>query len=427
MLLTRRILLLGALFSLAALPPFARRSCAGAAREGIYAFFDGNGQAVPDAKASAAEIPVVRSASEVSAEALPPVAFTSDESISPLLVKAVDGARTSVQLILYDFNLSDVLAAIERARGRGVAVQVVLDEGHAFPSKPGSQAGPQIQALLKGSGIEAKVLRGLNGFGVMHNKIGIFDGRSVEFGSFNWTQSANTKNYENALFTTDPKRVVLYQRYWDWIWSNAQPADGPHGAPALSPGPPQAGGKPIGFNGASFPPAVFSPGGGTMDMILSAIRASRSTIDIAMFSFTQQEVDDALLERKQAGVQVRLVVDLSQSRTSPEVIKFLQAKGFDLRLCGGKGGLGVMHNKYAVFDGALLETGSYNWTKNAEENNFENADFSDDAPLVSAFAKNFEGLWKAAKPAADFPAGEGGGSSSGSGSRPSSFLPKPVR
>jgi phosphatidylserine/phosphatidylglycerophosphate/cardiolipin synthase-like enzyme len=262
----------------------------------------------------------------------------------------------------------------------------------------------------------------------MHNKIGIFDGRSVEFGSFNWTQSANTKNYENALFTSDPKRVELYQRYWDWVWSNAQPADGPHGAPSLTPGPPEADGKPIGFNGASFPLAVFSPGGGTMDMILSAIRASRSTIAIAMFSFTQQEVADALLERKQAGVQVRLVVDLSQSRTSPTVIDFLRKNGFDLRLSSGKGSLGVMHNKYAVFDGALIETGSYNWTKNAEENNFENADFSNDAPLVSAFAKNFESLWNVAKPAADAPPGSpGGSSSSGSGSRSSSFLPKTAR
>lgn len=382
---------------------------------GLGSLFDGSGPAVPDIQASAVDAPALPSGSEVSETSLPPVAFTSDSPISPLLVRAIDGARMSLQLLLYDFNLPDVLSAIQRARERRVAIQVVLDEGHAFPSKPGWSPSPQIQDLLGDSGIEVRVLRGLANYGTLHNKIGIFDQRSVEFGSFNWTKSADTKNYENALFTTDPKRVALYRRYWDWVWSNAQPADGPHGAPSLSAGPPQAEDKPVGFNGASFPPAAFSPGGGTLDMILEAIRSSRASIDIAMFSFTQQEVADALLEQKQNGVRVRLVVDKSQSRSSPAVHNFLRSNGFELRVCSGKGDMGVMHNKYAVFDGALLETGSYNWTKNAESNNFENADFSDESSLVGAFAKNFEALWDIAKPDDGGPAPPGGSSSSKSG------------
>ncbi len=89
-------------------------------------------------------------------------------------------------------------------------------------------------------------------------------------------------------------------------------------------------------------------------------------------------------------MRVRLVFDRAQFGQLEEMRWFVE-QGFDLRLSNGLDGeRGVQHNKFAVFDGLLLETGSYNWTQNARENNFENLQFFNEAARVAAYAAYFE-------------------------------------
>ncbi len=57
-----------------------------------------------------------------------------------------------------------------------------------------------------------------------------------------------------------------------------------------------------------------------------------------------------------------------------------------------------MHHKFALFDGARLMTGSYNWTRSAAQHNHENLVVSDDHELVGAFGKTFERLWASFEP-----------------------------
>jgi mitochondrial cardiolipin hydrolase len=55
-----------------------------------------------------------------------------------------------------------------------------------------------------------------------------------------------------------------------------------------------------------------------------------------------------------------------------------------------------MHNKFAIFDGKLLLRGSYNWTENAEDYNWENVIILDDTSVVRAYREQFEKMWKKA-------------------------------
>ena len=52
-----------------------------------------------------------------------------------------------------------------------------------------------------------------------------------------------------------------------------------------------------------------------------------------------------------------------------------------------------MHHKFAVFDRELLLTGSYNWTRSAANQNYENIIVTDDARLATTFANVFEQYW----------------------------------
>ncbi|MBI5208813.1 MAG: hypothetical protein HY927_02425 [Elusimicrobia bacterium] len=324
---------------------------------------------------------------------LPRAAFLGKTAVSPLLVTAIDATRTSLKLLLYDFSLPDVSLAIERAVARvpAVEVMVVLDQNHVFPAN-GRRRNPVIAKLLADRRIQARIIRGLGDFGIMHDKIGIFDGKLVETGSYNWGTSPEKSNHENAVFTDDPSRVAAYAAHWKWVWENAYAPDAPRPPIEVAPGPPADPSGGVSFQGVGFPGQVFSPNGGAARSLLAAIRLSKATIDVAMFSFTSKELAEALWERRQAGVRVRLLLDRKQARNPSSVLPFLREKGFDVLLGDGRTKAGVMHNKFTVFDGAMVETGSYNWTTNAEYYSFENAAFLVDPADVAAFQEYFDWL-----------------------------------
>jgi len=50
---------------------------------------------------------------------------------------------------------------------------------------------------------------------------------------------------------------------------------------------------------------------------------------------------------------------------------------------------GLLHDKFAVIDGELVITGSYNWTESANEANFENAVFIACPAIAQAYTDEF--------------------------------------
>ena len=54
-----------------------------------------------------------------------------------------------------------------------------------------------------------------------------------------------------------------------------------------------------------------------------------------------------------------------------------------------------MHHKFALADGSILLTGSYNWTRSAAHDNEDNFVITGDRRFVKAFARQFEKLWEA--------------------------------
>lgn len=139
--------------------------------------------------------------------------------------------------------------------------------------------------------------------------------------------------------------------------------------------------------------AYFSPGGGIQEQILRRVHEAESTIDIAMYSFTSGALAKALVDAHERGVKIRVIRDASQSSNKHDENSFLVAHGIEVREMGGNG-RGSFHDKFAIFDDKLLETGSFNWTANGEKYNHENVIFFTDPELIRAFKQEFEKLWK---------------------------------
>jgi phosphatidylserine/phosphatidylglycerophosphate/cardiolipin synthase-like enzyme len=364
------------------------------------AFFDG-AAATPERPADIPPAVAPRGETvSLNGVSLPARIFNDKGSIADQLVRAIDSSRVSIDIAIHGLALREIAAALVRAKKRGVRVRIVMNQTHVWPEKQRDTRTPEVQQLID-LGFEMKMLRGADQFGVMHNKIAIFDGQILETGSFNWTHAAETWHWENAMFHAEQARVAAYQAYWNWMWSVSSnigkrapapyvpPAENdPNPHPGLPPAP-QDPARPVHFNGELFPGQAFSPLGVT-EHLVRAIDLSRKSVDLANFSFTSEALRDALLRAKERGVKVRIVFDAQQYKYLSEMHWFAD-NGFDILLVAGRAGdRGVMHNKFAIFDGALVEAGSFNWTRNGEKNNYENSMFLDAPDDVAGYLAYYE-------------------------------------
>lgn len=346
----------------------------------------------------ASAAPGLKATASATVQPTPPAAsgaenlFTGQGSdLSAVLVGEINGARKSIQAALYELDLPNVSQALLAAFRRGVNVQIVMDYGTTFPGQ-GKTRDQALQDLID-AGVAIRVLKGFGSYGIMHNKFAVYDGNLLETGSYNWTQSSNVNDYNNVIARTDAGLIASFQNYWEWMWDAATPvADAQNGvAPPSVTTPPAATGSGPSFKGRSFPSCTFSPNGGTTDQLVSLISLSQKTIDIAMFAFTSKPVAQALVQAAHRGVEVRFLQDRSEAPYSQD--KTLLGAGIPVRILSGISGKGVMHDKVGIFDGEMVETGSFNYSGNAQANNFENAVYDAAPATVSAFEGEFNALF----------------------------------
>jgi len=121
--------------------------------------------------------------------------------------------------------------------------------------------------------------------------------------------------------------------------------------------------------------------------IISAIASAQSRILVAMYSFTDDEIGQALMQAHQRGVKVYVLLDDGQDSDSQgREFPRLQDAGIPI---GVEHLNGLLHHKFAVVDGDLVITGSYNWTDSADTRNFENAVFITCKEIAASYADEF--------------------------------------
>jgi len=143
------------------------------------------------------------------------------------------------------------------------------------------------------------------------------------------------------------------------------------------------------FTGADVD-VYFSPRGYCEAAIICQITSSQSTIDIAMYSFTSEPIAGALVDARNRGVFIRVLLDTQQAGSRYSRVDYLDENGIEVRV---EDWSGYMHHKFAVIDSSTLIVGSYNWTANAEESNNENLLIIRDDSLSMVFLDEFQGMW----------------------------------
>jgi hypothetical protein len=126
--------------------------------------------------------------------------------------------------------------------------------------------------------------------------------------------------------------------------------------------------------------------------ILHEIRKATATIHIAVAWFTDANIFNLLCDKSKEGVRVELMIfNDSINRNSPiDYQQLVEAGGMFLMVGDKKRRSAIMHNKFCVIDTNTVINGSYNWSKQAQEN-WENIVVVSDAPeLARQYIDEFE-------------------------------------
>ena len=127
-------------------------------------------------------------------------------------------------------------------------------------------------------------------------------------------------------------------------------------------------------------------------------KASRS-IDVAVYRFNHPGLARDVAAALALGVKVRLVLDRNKYEESASTRALFAGAAIPFRLLYGRQGAGTkMHHKFAILDEQTVLTGSYNWTLESEEQNFENLIILRESDQVKTYREEFESLWAAAAP-----------------------------
>jgi phosphatidylserine/phosphatidylglycerophosphate/cardiolipin synthase-like enzyme len=126
---------------------------------------------------------------------------------------------------------------------------------------------------------------------------------------------------------------------------------------------------------------LFSPRGGCTEAIVRELRKAQRSICVQAYSFTHAEIAKALVDAHRRGVKVAVMLDKSQQTEKYSEADFTSNAGIPTSIDAAHA---IAHNKIMIIDEATVITGSFNFSKAAEQRNAENLVIFHDSPTLAA-------------------------------------------
>ncbi len=135
---------------------------------------------------------------------------------------------------------------------------------------------------------------------------------------------------------------------------------------------------------------AFCPSPTCVSLTVSALDTAKSRVWVAMYSFTNDTLAQALIRAEERGVDVKVILESQQAGSKYSKHPGLMQAGIPLKFDSNPQ---LMHNKFAVVDSDWVITGSMNWTQNGVNENNENVNVINSNEMNSAFAAEFKRIW----------------------------------
>ncbi|MCK5796762.1 MAG: hypothetical protein KAI47_06255 [Deltaproteobacteria bacterium] len=352
------------------------------------------------------------------------VVFAPAQRHEDRVVELIKGAKHSIDIAMYNFKHSGILAALRDAIAtRHVKVRMIY---HGAQNDRNDPAGSR-SAGLEEAGVDVRFATKSK---VMHHKFMIVDGPRAEddgtiakeraktawlvSGSGNW---ALGNHDENTLFLTGTPELVQhfqseFNRLWTYSWDFSWKSFDYRPAAVLDPttfvdDPNEA----TFFTSSNMKENMsFTVKSGSAVVghaIAAELEKATTSIDIASGHMRSQIVYDTLVRIAKdptKHVAIRVYVDGQEYTTSTYKAYYayrLHAAGIPIKFKyyayrWDYHYAPQMHNKYFIIDGKTLLSGSYNLSENAEIGSIENvieikgSAFQD---VIKRYSADFSRLW----------------------------------
>ena len=292
------------------------------------------------------------------------------------LTAFINTTQTSVDMAIYQLDLPNVTQALLDAKKRGATVRVVTDIDILNDPKE-NPSFKQLQA----AGI---TVVGGNSNGIMHNKFVVVDKAVVWLGSWNFTTNDTYRYNNNGILIQSKDLAQNYTATFEKMFVDKKFA-----------GQRKAGGTTpkLTINGIAVE-NYFAPEDKVVDKIVPRLQAATQKIDFMAYSFTEDHIGQAVLDRGKAGVRVRGVFENTGSETQFSEYGAMKKAGLDVLQDGNPY---LMHHKVFIIDDKTVIFGSFNFSQSANTENDENLIIVDDPSLAAQFTAEFGRVYATAK------------------------------
>lgn len=295
-----------------------------------------------------------------------------------VFIKLVSQAKKTLDIAIFDIEEENTCKALIKAKKRGVKVRIVTDSDSLNDKVKFSQPRQVIEDMKKAGIPIVDDQRS----GLMHHKFAIIDDEIVLTGSLNLTVNALFRDNNNALKIVSKELAQSYKAEFERLFTEKIFGPNDHAVPY----------KTVNVAGAEIS-VYFSPKGGTSQATLDEIKKAKKSIKFMTFSLTDKDVLDTLIAKNKEGVHIEGIFDgcmiskysLYYTLLKKEILVYID------------GNQALLHNKVFIIDDSTIITGSYNFSKNAENNNNENTLIIKSPRLAVSYNEEFKKLAHASK------------------------------
>lgn len=307
---------------------------------------------------------------------------TTIDDVTTEIIDRINSAQHTIDVCMYNNSRATFVNALRNAQNRGVTVRYVA-------ALDASNDALQIS-------LNFPVIYG-NSSAIMHNKFMVIDQNDkdncwVMSGSMNWTDVNMNNDFNNILFIQDQSLAKSYTLEFAEMWGSN---DVPPNPSASRFGAEKRDNTAHHFViGGHAVESYFSPSDHTGLKIENAISSSQSELLFALFSFTKNELGEAIVQEHNQNVPVRGMIE-NVNDVGCE-FDYMYGSGVNVR---DHTLPGQLHHKYCVIDAydtasdPTVVTGSHNWSYTAESANDENTLILHDPKVAALFKAEFEKRW----------------------------------
>ena len=337
------------------------------------------------------------------------VYFPSATNVEAKIVAKIKAETVRLDIALWLLNDGEITTAIIGRHNAGVPVRVLGDRAGIFESDPHTRASFE---RLAHAGVPIRLRYNPRSFPeIMHWKCGIFVGQGVaSIGSANWTsfelKPTTTTNFkdEAILITNDDPVVNALMTKFDEFWADTTYFMDWPAAYLRETGTAWNGTVPMNVDRTrlvqpGYPTGnlVWGQGSEIINPMLAEINAETQGIDMVSYRMTVPSLTSALIQRKNAGVPVRVFIEPTQYRNDKFPEYWLVGNETDKMWAAGiplkvRVHDGLTHMKTLITSRSALLASS-NYTKNWQRDHNYFMTAAAKPLLYNRMKDEFERMW----------------------------------